>query len=88
MPSLRAELELLAEVRAALDRGDGAAALRALDAHQTRDRVLLAERRAARILALCSLGRVEEARRARLEFEAAHPRSVQLDVIARSCAIP
>jgi hypothetical protein len=88
VPSLRAELELLGQVRAALDRGDGAAALQALDAHQTRDRVLLAERRAARILALCSLGRVDEARRAAVEFEAAHPRSVQRDVIARSCAIP
>jgi len=88
VPSLRAEVELLREVRTALDRGDGAAALRALDAHQTRDQVLLPERRAARILALCSLGRVAEARRAAVEFEAAHPRSVQRDVIARSCAIP
>jgi hypothetical protein len=88
VPSLRAEIALLREVQAALDRGDGASALRALDAHHTRDQVLLAERRAARILALCSLGRVDEARRAAVEFEAAHPRSVQRDVIARSCAIP
>jgi hypothetical protein len=84
-PSLRAELDLLQRVQDALRRGDGAAALQALDAHQTHDRSLLAERQAARVLALCNLGRVDEARRAAARFEAQHPGSVQRDVITRSC---
>lgn len=83
---LRSELELLERVQLALRRGDARAALRALDAHRTDDRVLLAERRAARILALCALGRVEEARAAAAEFEREHPDSVQRTAIASSCA--
>lgn len=86
--SLRAELDLLRAVQSALHRGDGAAALRALDGHPTRGRVFLAERQAARVLALCSLGRLSEARRAAATFEREHPGSVQSDVIARSCANP
>jgi RNA polymerase sigma-70 factor (ECF subfamily) len=84
--ALRAELELLQRVQLALRQGDGEAALRALDAHATDDRILLPERAAARILALCSMGRVAEARRAALRFEKEHPESVQRDAIARSCA--
>jgi hypothetical protein len=83
---LRAELELLERVQAALRRGDARAALRALDAHRTDDRVLLAERRAARILALCGLGRTAEAQAAAAEFERQHPDSVQRAAIASSCA--
>jgi hypothetical protein len=85
---LRAELELLERVQLALRRGDAGAALRALDAHRTDDRVLLAERRAARILALCGLGRAAEARAAAAEFERQHPNSVQSAAIASSCANP
>ena len=70
----------------ALRQGDGEAALRALDTHTTDDRILLAERSAARILALCSVGRVAEARRAAARFRRDHPESVQRDAIARSCA--
>jgi hypothetical protein len=83
---LRAELALLREVQSALRSGDGAAALRALDAHRGGDRRLLAERQAARILALCQVGRIAEARRAALEFANNHPGSVQGAAIANSCA--
>jgi hypothetical protein len=83
---LRAELELLQRVQLALRHGDGEAALRALDGHVTDDRILLAERAAARILALCSVGRVAEARRAAARFRQDHPESVQREAIARSCA--
>jgi hypothetical protein len=85
-PSMRAELELLSEVHAALQRGDGASALRRLDAHVTTDRQLAAERRAARVLALCAVGRVEEARRASAAFVREHPASVQRGAVERSCA--
>jgi hypothetical protein len=86
VPSLREEIELLAEVTRALDRGDGAAALRRLDGHVSADRQLLAERQAARIKALCLLGRGREARAAAVEFLRAHPTSVQREGIERSCA--
>jgi hypothetical protein len=85
---LRAELELLARVQRALRHGDAEDALRTLDAHRSDDRVLLAERRAARILALCGVGRVAEARAAAAAFEREHPESVQGAAIASSCANP
>jgi hypothetical protein len=84
--SLRAEVALLERVQAALRRNDGVAALRELDAHRTSDRTLLAERETARILALCLVGQVLEARRAARRFEAQHPDSPQRAVIAGSCA--
>jgi hypothetical protein len=86
--SLRTELALLQRVQAALQRGDGAEALRELAAHRTQDRTLLAERRAARILALCLVGRITEARRAAAEFARQHPDAVHREAIARSCANP
>jgi hypothetical protein len=84
--ALRSELDLLERVQAALKRGDGSAALRELDAHITSDRMLLAERQAARVLSLCQLGRVAEARQAAARFAAQHPDSVQRELIAGSCA--
>jgi hypothetical protein len=86
LPSLREEIELLAEVTRALERGDGAAALARLDGHVSADRQLLAERQAARIKALCLLGRGPEARAAAVEFLRVHPTSVQREGIERSCA--
>jgi hypothetical protein len=86
--TLRDELELLGRVQAALQRGDGVTALRELDTHPTRDRRLLAERDAARIVALCLVGRVTEARRAAELFDQQHPGSVQHEAIATSCANP
>jgi len=85
-PSLRAELELLRRVQAALQRGDGETALRELDAHVTSDRTLLPERRAARILALCRLGRVHAAQLAQAEFAREHPDSIQRQAVDSACA--
>lgn len=84
--ALRAEIALLERVQAALRRGDGAAALRELDAHRTADRALLAERQAARILALCLVGELVEARRAAQAFVQQHPDSPQRAAIESSCA--
>jgi RNA polymerase sigma-70 factor (ECF subfamily) len=84
--SLRDEIELLAAVRAALERGDGAEAMRRLDEHRTFDRQFAAERRAARVLALCSLGRTEEARAQASAFLHDFPSSVQRAAVERSCA--
>jgi hypothetical protein len=86
--SLRAELDLLREVQSALDRGDGAAALRALDAHPGDSGQLLAERQAARVLALCLLGRTAEARAGAARFLKVYPVSVHRHAIERSCANP
>jgi len=85
-PSLRAELTLLGEVESALSRGEAAVALRLLDGHVTTDRQLVAERKAARVLALCALGRSDEARRSAAEFFRQHPASPQWTAIERSCA--
>jgi hypothetical protein len=84
--SLRRELALLADVQAALERGDGATALRRLDAHVTVDRQFIAERRAARVLALCALGRVQDARDGAAVFLRENPGSVQRTTVERSCA--
>jgi hypothetical protein len=84
--SVREELSLLTDVHAALARGDGASALRRLEAHVTEDRQFVAERAAARVLALCTLGRVNEARRAATIFVREHPGSVQRAAVERSCA--
>lgn len=86
--SLEAELELLQEVQSDLRRGAPREALAKLDAHRTEDRQLLAERSAARILALCAIGRVDEARRRAAAFLKQHPRSVQRTAVVESCANP
>jgi RNA polymerase sigma-70 factor (ECF subfamily) len=83
---LREELTLLGEVRAALQRGDGAYALRMLDGHVTADRQLRSERQAARVLALCAVGRKREAERAAEAFLRQYPSSPHRAAIAGSCA--
>lgn len=83
--SLRRELEHLAAVQRALQQGDAEKALKQLDEHETSDAQLLAERRAARVLALCAAGRVQQARRARSEFLAAHPASPQRAAVEGAC---
>jgi hypothetical protein len=83
--SLRKELALLSEVQADLRRGDGAGALAKLSAHDTGDQQLLAERRAARILALCANGDVEQAAGEARRFLVLHPDSPQRDAVLRSC---
>jgi hypothetical protein len=84
--SLREELALLAGVQAALGRGDGVDALRRLDGYATNDRQFVAERRAARIAALCLLGRVPEARDLAAVFFRENARSVQRTAVEGSCA--
>jgi hypothetical protein len=84
--TLGPELELLQRVQAALRRGDAASALAQLEAHQTLDRSLLAEREAARVIALCSLERTSEAHRAARDFSARHPDSLHQPAIASACA--
>ncbi len=85
-PSLRRELLLLSDVQRLLKEGDAGAALQRLDQHTTVDRELAAERRAARILALCAAGRTEEARQGAAELLREHPTSLQRDAVSRSCA--
>lgn len=86
LPSLRDEIALLSKVNAALARGDGATALKRLDEHDAAERRLLAERKAARIRALCLLGRTQEAERLARQFFREHPTSVQRTAVERSCA--
>lgn len=86
--SLREEIALLAGVQSALERGDGADALRRLDGHVTSDRQFIAERRAARITALCQLGRVSEAQQHAMVFFRENAESVQRTAVERSCALP
>jgi hypothetical protein len=83
--SVRAEVALLSDVQAALERGDGGGALQRLDAHVTTDRQFVAERSAARIAALCLLGRAAEARQAVGVFLRKHPNSVQRTAVESSC---
>ncbi|HWP04332.1 MAG TPA: hypothetical protein VNN72_01260 [Polyangiaceae bacterium] len=84
--SLREEIALLAVVQSALERGDGAEALRRLDGHATSDRQFVAERRAARIAALCLLRRVPEARQLAAVFFRENSGSVQRTAVEHSCA--
>ena len=82
---LREELLVLARAQAALRHGDGAAALSALDAASPGPQ-LGAERATLRILSLCALGRVAEARAVAAVLERSEPGSLQRDAISRSCA--
>jgi hypothetical protein len=84
-PSLRHELELLTRVQGAMRSGDPDEALRLLARHRTSDRQLLAEREAARILALCAAGRTEAAAEAASQFLIRHPASPQRAAVERSC---
>jgi hypothetical protein len=61
---LSREVALLSRATSALHAGDPSAALRALDEHQRKfpNGMLSEERRAAKALALCSLGRFDEGR--------------------------
>lgn len=86
--SLRAELDLLRAVNAAQRSGDPATALRLLESFTTEQGpgVLIEERDAARIVALCSLGRIDEGRARLLRFEARFPTSPQLARVRSQCA--
>lgn len=82
-----AELVLLGKAQAALRAGDASSALALLDEHARRfsSGQLSAERQAARVLALCSLGRVVEARSMARRFLSQYPRSPLTQRINSSC---
>jgi len=84
-PALGPELELLQRVQSALRGGNAALALSVLDAHQTDDRSLLAERQASRVVALCMLRLTSEARLAAREFFLQHPDSIHREAISKVC---
>ena len=81
----RAELRLLRQARAAVARGDFAAALSPIAEHTRRFKNgrLVEEREALRVKALVGLGRAGEARHAAAEFRARFPRSVLLPAVSQ-----
>jgi len=86
--SLSEETALLGEAQAALRQGHGDAALHALDRHSERFRsgALREEGQATRILVLCQLGRVDEARAEAARFLRDAPRSPMAARVRASCA--
>lgn len=86
--SLVEEVALLRAARAALKRGDAVGSLSFLDRHEAsypRGK-LQPERLVTRVLALCELGRVSEARTAAAKLRRVAPRSNYPRRIAASCA--
>lgn len=86
--SLSREAALLRDAQLALLAGDPTGALARLENHavQFPTGALVEERRAARVLALCSQGRVTEAREAAQAFEREHPRSALTSSVRGACA--
>src|SRR6185437_11501775 len=84
---LEAETRDLSEAHAALNEGDPARALALLDEQSTAyaDGQLREERAAARVLALCKLGRADEARALAARFLAENPRSMLADRVRSAC---
>ncbi len=80
------ETRRLREARAALKGGDAARALSLLDERGAAGAQLREERAAARILALCELGRVADAQALGGRFLAESPRSPLADRVRASCA--
>ncbi|NUO53815.1 MAG: hypothetical protein HOV80_33640, partial [Polyangiaceae bacterium] len=85
---LRSEVAVLQSAQKSLQSGKPAAALAALDAHEKKYGAgsLSEERAAARVFALCDLGRESEARAAAAQFVAATPNSPLAPRVARACA--
>jgi len=85
--AVAAEVRMLTEAQADIQAGDAERALAILDAHSRRypKGALVEEREAARIAALCALGRVTEAREAADRFVRATPRSPQVGSVRASC---
>jgi hypothetical protein len=79
---------LLAEARAALRDGDPQRALRLTEQHAQRfgEGALAEEALAARILALCALGRREQGRAGVAALERMAPNSPQLGRVRTACA--
>jgi hypothetical protein len=85
--TLSEELVLLRNARAALDRNDAAQALPLLERHTMRfpKGVLRQERLAAQVAALCSLGRVDEAKDTARQLARVAPNSPHLLRLRGSC---
>lgn len=86
---LAAELQLLAEIRGALKRGDHAGALLKIDEHARRFGAggqLVQERMASQVDALCGLGRVDDARRVAAKLLEKWPDSTHAPRVRASCA--
>src|SRR5262249_2106870 len=86
--TLAAETRRLREAHGALQGGDPAKALAMLDAQSAafQNGQLREERGAARVLALCRLGRMEEGKGAATRFLAEYPRSPLADRVRSACA--
>lgn len=86
---LEAEVRLIAAIRAALQRGDGAEALARVAEHRQKfgaRGVLVQERSAHEVEALCAVGREAEARRMAAEFLRKWPESPHRARVTASCA--
>lgn len=84
--TLAAETQRLREAHGALRGGDAQRALALLEEQADAGAQLREERAAGRILALCELGRVEEARAQAAAFLQQSPQSPMADRVRRSCA--
>ncbi len=85
---LTSEVSLVRAAHVARENGDATLALTYLARHR-RDfprGTLVEEREVETVLALCALGRVDEARAKASTFEEAFPSSAHADRVARSCA--
>jgi type IV secretory pathway VirB10-like protein len=88
--SVAAEVALLRKVSASLRAGDAKGALAGVDEHARRfpNGALAEERDMERIVALCKLGRRDEAEQATKLFSTAYPTSSHEARIRAACAIP
>jgi len=82
------ELELLRRARAAQRGGDLEHALELLAEHERRfpESALGEERMATRVVVLCGLGRLDQAKAAEAEITQRYPRSTYLETVRRVCA--
>jgi hypothetical protein len=87
---LDVEIALLADVNVALRAKDAALALRILDERARRfpNGALAEESEAARVFALCEIGRADEARDVAGRFLREHPRSPLAPRVSRACDEP
>lgn len=88
--TLSEEATLLERAQRALAAREPGVALETLAEHERRfpRGALAEEREAAKVLALCALGRVNEARALARAFVNASPRSVLVPRVEHSCAAP
>jgi len=87
--ALNQELMFLSRAQASLSAGDAARALALLDEHATTypNGALREERMAARVFALCALGRQEEARAEAQQFVSMAPRSPLATRVRGACSM-